>query len=352
MEVFDNPAVGHKPGFRLLKCRQGNTTAAKFSLEFRTIAANLRWPDDCLQTIFLRALNPDLRDELTSRGESPSFDELVRQAAHLDNTVRDHRRQRQHAEAARAMFSQGNDTEPMQVGRSPLTPTERRRRTQRGLCLYCGGAGHSLSTCPFRPHRNDPSIPVGVSSVPPTSLSQLTISVEWRGEGCNVKSLVDSGAAGNFIDIRLTHRLNLPLRKLAFPLKVHGVTGEKMMSRTIYYRTHPFVMQVGALHTETVEMSVLSQTKDPLILGLPWLRKHNPQVEWQTGEITAWSDRCLRECMSLPCKAMGVESPDPESLDVIPLDYQDVFSKEKAFRLPPHLPCDCSIELLEGVTLP
>lgn len=64
-EIFDHPAVGRRPGFRLLECRQGNQTAANFSLEFRTIAASLRWPDDCLQTIFLRALNPDLQDELS-----------------------------------------------------------------------------------------------------------------------------------------------------------------------------------------------------------------------------------------------------------------------------------------------
>lgn len=98
-------------------------------------------------------------------------------------------------------------------------------------------------------------------------MSQLIVpvSVGGKGERCTVRALIDSGVAGNFIDVQ---QMNLPLWKLAFPVVVHGVTGEKM-SGSIYYRTHPFVLQVGALHTETVEMLVLSQAKDPLILRFP-----------------------------------------------------------------------------------
>uniref|UniRef100_A0A3B3SD02 DUF4939 domain-containing protein n=1 Tax=Paramormyrops kingsleyae TaxID=1676925 RepID=A0A3B3SD02_9TELE len=88
-EVFDHPAVGRRPGFRLLDCQQGNRSVAEFSLEFRTIATNLHWPDDCLQVLFLRALKPEVQNELLHHGEAPSFDELVQQAVRLDNTFRD-----------------------------------------------------------------------------------------------------------------------------------------------------------------------------------------------------------------------------------------------------------------------
>lgn len=39
--------------------------------------------------------------------------------------------------------------EPMQLGGARLSPTERQRRVK-GLCIYCGQAGHFLSTCPIR----------------------------------------------------------------------------------------------------------------------------------------------------------------------------------------------------------
>uniref|UniRef100_A0A3B3SFD0 DUF4939 domain-containing protein n=1 Tax=Paramormyrops kingsleyae TaxID=1676925 RepID=A0A3B3SFD0_9TELE len=289
MEIFDHPAVGRRPGFRLLDCRQGNRTAADFSLEFRTIAAALRWPDDCLQTIFLRALNPDLQDELTSRGEVSSFDKLVCQAVRLDNTVRDRRRRRTQTDNLRALPAPGSDsTEPMQIGQSPLTTTERRRRTQGGLCLYCGGVGHAVSACPVRPRREEPPLPVGVLSMPLSSLTQFTVpvSVKYNGAHRVVRALLDSGAAGNFMDANLARQLRIPLSQLAFPIKVQGVTGEHIREGTIEHRTHPFMLTVGALHTEQMEVFVLPQAKDPLILGLPWLRKHNPSIDWRAGEIT------------------------------------------------------------------
>uniref|UniRef100_A0A3B3R1X0 ribonuclease H n=1 Tax=Paramormyrops kingsleyae TaxID=1676925 RepID=A0A3B3R1X0_9TELE len=362
MEIFDHPAVGRRPGFRLLECRQGNRTAADFSLEFRTIAANLRWPDDCLQAIFLRALNQDLQDELSHRGEAPSFDDLVRQAVRLDSTMRDRRRRRtptaHPVETPRGTPHLAIEApEPMQVGRSPLTPMERRRRLQGGLCLYCGETGHSIAACPIRPLREDTSVPVGVSSLSPALLSQFTVPVvlELGTRRLHVRALIDSGAAGNFIDAGLANRLGVKLQELASPISVHGITGERMREGTIHHRTRPFELQIGVLHKEDLEVYVLPRTRDSLILGLPWLRKHNPHLNWRTGEIIAWSARCLHECLSLPCKATGIESPEPENLESIPEVYQgfrDVFSKEKAFGLPPHRDCDCSINLLDGATLP
>uniref|UniRef100_A0A9J8CX94 DUF4939 domain-containing protein n=1 Tax=Cyprinus carpio carpio TaxID=630221 RepID=A0A9J8CX94_CYPCA len=42
------------------------------------------------------------------------------------------------------------DHEPMQVGRARLTREERERRRSQGLCLYCGGSGHFLLSCPVK----------------------------------------------------------------------------------------------------------------------------------------------------------------------------------------------------------
>uniref|UniRef100_A0A3B3QD29 ribonuclease H n=1 Tax=Paramormyrops kingsleyae TaxID=1676925 RepID=A0A3B3QD29_9TELE len=357
MEIFDHPAVGRRPAVRLLDCRQGNRTAAEFSFEFRTIAANLRWPDDCLQAIFLRALTPDLQDELAHRGEAPSFDDLVRQAIRLDNTMRDRRRRRPPTEVPRGTALPAIEAaEPMQVDRTPLTPTERRRRLQGGLCLYCGGAGHSIASCASRPAPSTVQLPVGISSFYTNSLSQFTvpIRVERGGHRYEGRALIDSGSAGNFINANLAERMNLTLQRLAHPISVRGVTGDRMPEGTILYRTQPFQLSVGVLHTESLEVYVLPKSKDDVILGLPWLRKHNPRLEWRTEEIVAWSDQCLRDCMSLPCQATGVESPEPENLDVVPaeyLDFKDVFSKEKASGLPPHRECDCAIDLLEGAKM-
>lgn len=46
-------------------------------------------------------------------------------------------------------YSGGEEGEqPMQIGRSRLSPAERQRRFSAGECLYCGRKGHFISTCP------------------------------------------------------------------------------------------------------------------------------------------------------------------------------------------------------------
>src|SRR6202000_2849629 len=38
-------------------------------------------------------------------------------------------------------------------------------------------------------------------------------------------------------------------------------------------------------HSEILRFLITDLGKDDLILGLPWLRKHNPSVDWEQGEI-------------------------------------------------------------------
>ena len=47
-------------------------------------------------------------------------------------------------------------------------------------------------------------------------------------------------------------------------------------------------------HKEKAVFEVCDLGKSAVILGHPWLRKHNPEINWQTGEVKM--SRCPREC--------------------------------------------------------
>uniref|UniRef100_A0A9J7WUR7 Gypsy retrotransposon integrase-like protein 1 n=1 Tax=Cyprinus carpio carpio TaxID=630221 RepID=A0A9J7WUR7_CYPCA len=93
-----------------------------------------------------------------------------------------------------------------------------------------------------------------------------------------------------------------------------------------------------------------------MILGFPWLERHNPQISWSERRIIQWSSSCLNGCMS------AIQGPEPSSsssmdvnLQEIPAVYHDLaqaFSERDASQLPPHRAGDCAIELLPGTMPP
>ncbi len=68
---------GDGAGEQILTSKQGRNTAAKFSLAFRTLAAQTGWPDNPLKLYFRRGLSPELQTELACRDEGKTLDQLI-----------------------------------------------------------------------------------------------------------------------------------------------------------------------------------------------------------------------------------------------------------------------------------
>ncbi|KAL0202442.1 hypothetical protein M9458_000460, partial [Cirrhinus mrigala] len=133
-------------------------------------------------------------------------------------------------------------------------------------------------------------------------------------------ALIDSGAAGNFIDESFAKSCNLPLVACGSRVVVAALDGRPLGSGRVQAITEELELQTTSLHTEKLRLFTIHSPNHPIILGLPWLEKHNPVISWTKKHILQWSPDC-----------------------------QD--RKEKATQLPPHRPCDCAIELLPG-TMP
>ncbi|KAK3575262.1 hypothetical protein QTP86_023383 [Hemibagrus guttatus] len=77
------------------------------------------------------------------------------------------------------------------------------------------------------------------------------------------------------------------------------------------------------------------------------------------GELARWSPTCLMECLrepvSRPCQTSCIEEANPVVHRHLPQPYADfweVFSEERAARLPAHQVWDCVIDLLPNTSLP
>ncbi|KAG1960212.1 hypothetical protein F2P79_006169 [Pimephales promelas] len=86
----------------------------------------------------------------------------------------------------------------------------------------------------------------------------------------------------------------------------------------ILLTTGPITIITPSNHSETISFLLMDFQVAPIVLGHPWLVKHNPQE-----------------------KAMNLSNVPAEYLDL-----KEVFSKSCAASLPSHRPYDCAIELL------
>ena len=111
-------------------------------------------------------------------------------------------------------------------------------------------------------------------------------------EGITVEALLDSGATGLVMSSEFAKKQGFKLKRLERPMNIRNVNGslnkegpiENTMEMNIYYQGH----------RERTEIDVIREQKWIVILGMPWLAYHNPEIDWRTGEVKM--TRCPEEC--------------------------------------------------------
>jgi len=129
-----------------------------------------------------------------------------------------------------------------------------------------------------------------------TTSLKLKVELETTdtGEVKSVNSFVDSGATGEFIDRHYAKSNRLHTRKLSEPIPVYNVDGTLNEAGSITEVVDLILRYQN--HSERTLFAVTGLGKQKLILGHSWLQKHNPEIDWVTGEVKM--SRCLPRCCS------------------------------------------------------
>jgi hypothetical protein len=164
------------------------------------------------------------------------------------------------------------------------------------------------------------------------------------------------------------HRFNLT--KLEYLITAQNVDRTENKQGTIRYYTDLDIQVNGKTNTERFLITGLGNQK--IILGLPWLRKHNPEINWKEGTLL-WRTTTMEEVsdeeehLNRPINAsdkvlleyLGMENelwinskenlttklaseanqkkPDLTPEQLVPReyhDYLDIFDEDKANRFP------------------
>lgn len=165
LKVFDLGSSTAEASQALMSIRQGRRTVADYSIDFRTLASRSSWNMEALVDAFLHSLADYMKDELVSHEQPSSLDEAIALATRIDQRIQTRRRERGRQStpatgirnkwtdpfpASATPPNQLDQPETMEIGRTSLPPAERQRRITSNLCLYCGGDGHRVATCPVK----------------------------------------------------------------------------------------------------------------------------------------------------------------------------------------------------------
>jgi hypothetical protein len=111
----------------------------------------------------------------------------------------------------------------------------------------------------------------------------------------NTTAMVDCGATENFIDKDYTEQIKIRLDKKKIPRRVLAVDGREITSGPVTHDTS--VELIINNHREKIKLHCITIGNSPIIMGLPWLKQHNPNIDWKEGRVTFNSEKCAKMCL-------------------------------------------------------
>jgi len=111
-------------------------------------------------------------------------------------------------------------------------------------------------------------------------------------EGVLVKALLDSGATGMFTDKKFIEKNGFKLEKLNRPVRIRNVNGTGNSGGLVMYEIEVNMYYQG--YVERMRLDVCNLGRMEVILDMPWLVAHNPEIDWEKGEVKMM--RCPPVC--------------------------------------------------------
>jgi len=102
-------------------------------------------------------------------------------------------------------------------------------------------------------------------------------------KGVTVKALLDSGAIGMFADKNFVEKNGFKLEKLERALKIRNVDGMENSGGIVTHEIEYNIYLKGLMERMRLDVCDLGRTE--VILGMPWLAAHNPEIDWEKTEV-------------------------------------------------------------------
>ena len=106
------------------------------------------------------------------------------------------------------------------------------------------------------------------------------------------KALLDCGSTGSCISEDFVRKNQIRTTKVARPIPIYNADGTENKGGPI--REYVDMRMIVQDHVERIQFAVSSLGETDIFIGLDWLRKHNPDIDWRKS--TMLFKRCPKEC--------------------------------------------------------
>jgi len=298
---FEDPNTRRHAADALGRLKQGKGSCLAYATKFRRLGHDTGFNNDALVDFFRKGLNEDIKDRLANALEEPTeLEEYISLCVKIDQRLYDRRVEK--AGTVKFGFTPPRFAPRPPSGPSPmeldsmqterfkkLTPEERKRRFEQGLCLYCGDKSHKLASCPARnaKMKKGPGLNMlSISALNPLETISIKSFVRMDDLEIDLDAMVDSGATGCFVSQAWVEEACLPTTVLEKGLSVRLANGHEVMCEESLVGVEIGVRKLDANSTIVLDCIVLPELKFDCILGLPWLTRANPDIDWASRTLS------------------------------------------------------------------
>ena len=120
----------------------------------------------------------------------------------------------------------------------------------------------------------------------------LMIKIQLQGERQTVRmnAMIDSGATEDFIDKEVCSKHGIKMIQAKKVREIYLADGKPSAMGPVTHTTS-VPMDISS-HRELASFQVANLRNHEVILGMPWLQKHSPRIDWNDKKITFDSERC------------------------------------------------------------
>jgi Retroviral aspartyl protease len=159
-----------------------------------------------------------------------------------------------------------------------------------------------------------PSISIGHVKVAQIKKNTMTVDILISGESLGQKKIVeattllDTGAGGKFINQNFVQNQKIETKELKYPIKVFNVdeTPNKWGTITKYTRLD---LTING-QTWTHNLLVTGLGRQEIILGYPWFKQTNPDINWKECTLTWWTEQDKRKPTPKPTIENEIDPED------------------------------------------